>query len=97
MLSAMSFFQSCPPTPVSPLSRYLVTHPVLKDVTIRADVGEESKVVFDSGLGFRHITLLIEPILSKMTKELAIHPGMGKNYPDKPTFPGKLNDDVITA
>jgi len=66
-------------------------------VTIRADVGEESKVVFDSGLGFRHIILLIESILSKMTKELAIHLGMGKNYLGKPTFPGKLNYDVITA
>jgi len=35
--------------------------------------------------------------LQKMTKELAIYPGMGKNYPVKPAFPGKLRCDVITA
>jgi ATP-dependent Clp protease ATP-binding subunit ClpA len=33
---------------VTPLARYLVTHPVLKDVTIRANLGKGNNVIFDT-------------------------------------------------
>jgi len=31
---------------VTPLARYLVTHPGLKDVTIKADLSKDRKVIF---------------------------------------------------